>query len=69
MDTLELQASRAKIYQQANFRVVGFKIVHGLREVNIFQFNNSFRFNHNAVFDKKISAPGAEDCHDFQMRP
>ena len=49
METLELQAFRAEVDQQADFHVVGFELDDG------------FEFDHDEFFDEEVHAAGSEN--------
>ncbi len=47
MHALELQTPRAKVDEQADFHVIGFKVIHGLGKVDIFQLDDGLQFDHD----------------------
>ncbi len=59
-DALELQAAAAEIDQQAHLQTIGFKVIDGLRQMDIFQLDHRFDLNHYLVFDKEIHPPVAD---------
>jgi hypothetical protein len=60
MDPLEFQALGAKVDQKPDFHIVGFQIVHRLRQVNILKPDNRLQFNHNQTFDEEVDPARAD---------
>ena len=60
MHSLELQTLRAKVDEQSDFHFIRFEVVHGLCEMNVFQLNDGFKFDHDQFFDEKVHAAGAD---------
>ena len=60
MDSFELQTSRAKVDKQPNLHFVGFEVIHRLGEMDVFQLNDGFEFDHNEFLDEEVHAAGAD---------
>ena len=60
MEALELQAFRAEVDQQADFHIIRFEVVDGLGEVDVFELDDGFEFDHDEFFDEEVHAAGAD---------
>ena len=60
VEALELQAHRAEVDQQADFHIIRFEVVDGLGEVDVFQLDDGFEFDHDEFFDEEVHAAGAD---------
>ena len=56
-DPAILQALCAEVDEQANFQPVGFEVVNGLRQMDIFKCSPRFDLYHHLAFHKKVHAP------------
>lgn len=54
MHAFELQALRAEVDEQTNFHIIRFEVIHGLGEMDVFQLNDGFEFDHDQFFDEEV---------------
>jgi hypothetical protein len=67
---LELEASRPKVDEESNLKIVGFKVVDRLREMHIFQLNYRLKLDQQDTTDQKVDPAGTDGfsaVEDFHL--